>query len=297
LKTPTLAITIGDPAGIGPEIVRKALLSKDVPCDFNYIIFGDRSGVRLGRPSRASAQKGLDALQQATEFCLEGKCQGIVTAPVCKETLSNIGFKFPGQTEFLADACGLHQEAVTMAMVGPTLRVFLLTTHVSLREAIDLIDETRLKRTILHARACLKKLGIRNPRIAVAGLNPHAGENGVIGTEEKKLIAPLIKKITSTIAGKPVCPILSADTLFYFAQQGRYDGVICLYHDQGLIPFKLVSFETGVNCTLGLPFPRTSPDHGTAFDIAGKDVASERSMVEAIRLALLLVKNGKKSAC
>ncbi|MEZ5404620.1 MAG: 4-hydroxythreonine-4-phosphate dehydrogenase PdxA [Verrucomicrobiia bacterium] len=283
---PTIAITLGDLGGVGPEVVAKALQSGKLPRFCDYKVLGKIS--KLGAKTSRGAQIAWDALEEGVAGCLSGKFQALVTGPVCKETLAKRGFPFVGQTEFLAKRCGLKEDAVTMAMVSEKLNVFLVSTHVSLRQAIGLITQTKLERTICHALSFLKKIKKTPVRLTVAGLNPHAGEGGLIGREEQEKIQPWLKSLSKKL-GLPL-PLLSADTLFYQAAQGKYDGVIALYHDQGLIPFKMVAFETGVNCTLGLPFLRTSPDHGTAFDIASCNRANPQSMIAAIQLAAKWVK-------
>lgn len=284
-----IAITPGDPAGIGPEVVRDALQIVRLPARVTFEIIEGGSG-RPGRPTMHTARASFRALEAGVAGCLSGRYQALVTGPVSKERLAHVGFEFPGQTEFLADRCGLKPGAVTMTMAGERLNVFLLTTHLSLARAIRQISEARLRRTLSHARDFLRGLGLQEPRLAIAALNPHAGEGGLFGHEEDAVLRPALKIASERIgswAGR--VPILPADTVFMKAAQGAFDGVICLYHDQGLIPFKLLEFDRGVNVTLGLPFPRTSPDHGTAFDIAGKQKADPGSMAAAIRLAARLV--------
>lgn len=290
---PIIAITLGDPGGIGPEVVEKALRSKQLPTFCDYHILGKRD-VPTGPKSKLGAKLAYEALVEGVEGALQRKYAALVTGPVCKETLIKRGFSFKGQTEFLAQSCGLNPDAVTMGMVSKKLKVFLVSTHVSLRQAIGLIQEKRLERTIRQALAFLKQMGIKQPRLAIAGLNPHAGENGLLGGEEKEKLQPWLKSIASRLSLESL-PLVSADTVFYQAYHDRYDGVVCLYHDQGLIPFKLVAFESGVNCTLGLPFLRTSPDHGTAFDIVGQNKANPGSMISAIQLAAKWVKKFKET--
>jgi 4-hydroxythreonine-4-phosphate dehydrogenase len=284
---PVIAITLGDPGGVGPEVVAKALQSVKLSRFCDYQVLG-KTSFKLGAKTSQGAQIAWDALEEGVAGCLSGKFQALVTGPVCKETLAKRGFPFAGQTEFLAARCGLREDDVTMAMVSKSLNVFLVSTHVSLQRAIKLITQKRLERTIRHASFFLKKMGVHPVRLAVAGLNPHAGENGLLGLEEKEKLQPWLKQLSKKF--RLALPVLSADTLFYQASRGKYDGVISLYHDQGLIPFKMVAFETGVNCTLGLPFLRTSPDHGTAFDIAGRNQANPQSMISAIELAVKWVK-------
>ena len=293
---PVIAITLGDPSGVGPEVVAKALRSKKLPTFCDYIVLGKKIA-QAGKATKQGAKIAYEALEEGVAGGLSGKYDALVTGPVCKESLVKIGFPFAGQTEFLAQQCGLAPSAVTMAMVSEKLKTFLVTTHLSLRQAIRQINEKKLERTILHALLFLKQLGLREPELAVASLNPHAGENGLLGGDEKEKLQPALKRIIKKLKLSDL-PLVSADTVFYQAYRGKYDGVISLYHDQGLIPFKLVAFETGINCTLGLPFLRTSPDHGTAFDIAGKGKANPESMIEAIQLAAQWVsKTGGRSSC
>lgn len=288
---PVIAITLGDPGGVGPEVVAKALRSKKLPTFCDYVVLGKPIS-QIGKPTKLGAKIALESLERGIEGALQGKYAALVTGPVCKESLVEIGFPFVGQTEFLAKCCGLAPDAVTMAMVSEKLKVFLTTTHVSLRRAISLIQEKRLERTIGHALFFMKHSGFRQPRLAVASLNPHGGEQGLLGNEEKEKLQPWLKRMVKKFKLSTL-PLISADTVFYHAFHRRYDGVISLYHDQGLIPFKLVAFETGVNCTLGLPFFRTSPDHGTAFDIAGRGKANTESMIAAIQLAARWIKKEK----
>lgn len=284
-----IAITPGDPAGIGPEVLRAALRATRLPRGVAIeIVEGDGTGggARPGKPTARTARAAFRALEAAVAGCQAGRYAALVTGPVSKEGLARVGFDFPGQTEFLAARCGLREDAVTMSMVGERLRIFLLSTHVALARAIRQITPVRLRRTLAHARDCLRALGIARPRLAIAALNPHAGEGGMFGDEERRVLAPALRAAAAKLgpwAAK--IPILPADTVFLLASKGAFDGVVCLYHDQGLIPFKLLEFDRGVNLTLGLPFPRTSPDHGTAFDIAGKGGADPGSMIAAIRLA------------
>jgi len=286
-----IAITPGDPAGVGPEVVGAALSTVRFPRGVTFeIVEGGDVAARPGRPTVQSARAAFRALEAAVAGCQIGRYAALVTGPVSKAGLARVGFDFPGQTEFLASRSGLGTDAVTMAMAGERLRVFLLTTHLSLARAIRQITPARLGRTLSHAKDFLGRLGIAAPRLAIAALNPHAGEGGLFGNEEGRVLAPALRAIAGRL-GPWVqrIPILPADTVFMRASQGAFDGVICLYHDQGLIPFKLLEFDRGVNVTLGLPFPRTSPDHGTAFDIAGTGKADPGSMVAAIRLAARLV--------
>lgn len=283
----TIGLTLGDPAGIGPEVVQRALDSGKLPA-VDYLLIGEASGIKLGRPSTRSAERALSALEAAVQLWREGVIDAVVTGPVCKESLNKIGFTFPGQTEFLAARCGVPESQVVMMMTDPKLTVALVSTHCSLRHAVRQFTAQKLAHVIRLTQAHFLRLGKKSPRLAIAGLNPHAGENGLFGDEEQKIIRPVVTQLRAE--GLEVSGAYSPDTIFYRAAQGEFDAVICVYHDQGLIPFKLLAFTTGVNVTLGLPLIRTSPDHGTAFGLAGKNQADPRSMIAAIRLAYQLRK-------
>ena len=285
-----IGVTLGDAAGIGPEVVAAALASGELDDRFEYQVIGQPlAGVVPGQPSPESAHAAWQALEEAAAGALSGRFAAVVTAPVCKANLYKVGFRYPGQTEFFADRCGTANYA--MLLTGGSLTVALLTTHLPLAAAIKRIDRTEIVRVgELIAEFSSLRLG-RVPRIAVAGLNPHAGEDGTLGREEIDLIRPAVEDLTRRVSEKKALftgPI-SPDTVFYQAAAGRWDGVLCMYHDQGLIPLKLHAFQTGVNATLGLPIIRTSPDHGTAFDLAGKGKAHPGSMIAALHLAAELV--------
>jgi 4-phospho-D-threonate 3-dehydrogenase / 4-phospho-D-erythronate 3-dehydrogenase len=284
----TIGLTLGDPAGIGPEVVQRALDSGKLPAA-DYLVIGEASGIKPGRPSIRSAERALSALEAAVQLWREGVIDAVVTGPVCKESLSKIGFTFPGQTEFLAARCGVPESQVVMMMTDPKLTVALVSTHCSLRQAVRQFTAKKLAHVIRLTSAHFQRLRKKQPRLAVAGLNPHAGENRLFGDEEQKIIRPVITQLQAE--GIEVSGAYSPDTIFYRATQGEFDAVICAYHDQGLIPFKLLAFSSGVNITLGLPLIRTSPDHGTAFDLAGKNQADPRSMIAAIKLAHRLGKS------
>ena len=279
---PRILITLGDPAGVGPEVIDLALASPDLPAGFDFEILGDRAAGIPGKPAARSAAASLEALQEAVRRLKDGSADAVVTGPVSKEGLQAVGFPFPGQTEFFAAAFGVADYG--MLLTGATLSVGLATIHEPLAKVPELLTEERIIRIGLLTAAFLRKRGIRQPRIAVAGLNPHAGENGAFGTEEIEDIAPAIQRLNAThqaIFTGPAVP----DAIFRDAASGHFDAVLAMYHDQGLIPLKLLDFDTAVNVTLGLPKPRTSPDHGTAFSIAGKNLANPSSMLAAIRLA------------
>jgi len=264
---PRIGITLGDVAGIGPEIVAKALASRRLDPRFDYEIIGDPYTRR-----RADAKAWVE---QGARRCLRRELAALVTAPVTKELVA----PFPGQTELLAHVAGTKKFA--MMLVGGPLRVALVTIHEPLRRVPKLITARRVRNVIELTDDFCRRLGIRRPRIGVAGLNPHAGEGGLLGDEERRIIAPAVRRTRATGPWP-------ADTLFHRHYNGEFDAVVAMYHDQGLAPLKMIAFDTGVNLTLGLPFVRTSPDHGTAPDIAGKGIAKPDSLIAAINLAAQL---------
>jgi 4-hydroxythreonine-4-phosphate dehydrogenase len=278
-KKVKIGITLGDPAGIGPEVVEAALRNHSFECDIEVI--GESSGHKAGCPTPDSARASLDALELAAERLKSGVWQGVVTGPVCKHALHQIGYQFPGQTEFFAARAS--EPNFAMCLTGGLLTVALVTAHIPLRKVADLLTADEIVRVGRLLLQFLKSRGISNPRIAVAGLNPHAGEGGDLGREDIEIVTPAVSVLQSF--GQFTGPF-SPDTVFHRAVSGEFDAVLCMYHDQGLIPLKLHAFDEGVNVTLGLPFIRTSPDHGTAFDIAGKRIARPDSMKAAIRLAV-----------
>jgi 4-hydroxythreonine-4-phosphate dehydrogenase len=237
-----------------------------------------------GRPDLEGARNSLEALEFAVGLTRAGTASGLVTGPVAKAQLYAIGFVHPGQTEFVAERCGVASELVAMMLMGPTLKVIPVTTHVPLREVPDLLG---VERIVAKGRAAVRGLqrqfGIAEPHLAVAGLNPHAGEEGTLGREEIELIAPAIERLAEE--GYHVSGPHAPDIMFSAQRRRGYDAALCMYHDQGLIPLKTLHFDEGVNVTLGLPIVRTSPDHGTAFDIAGKGLANPAAMIAAIRTA------------
>jgi 4-hydroxythreonine-4-phosphate dehydrogenase len=318
-----IAITMGDPAGIGPEVIIKALSDNEVRGMGRFLVFGDanilhREAKNLGfniplipipdtdqagfpsnaveivnlsilsptfeygRPSASSGDAAFKYIKTAILSALERKVDAIVTAPISKEALNMAGHSYPGHTEILAELCNTSDYAMMLA--GPHLRVVLCTIHVPYTRVPSLLSKELILKTIRITHESLSKYLGKKPRIAVASLNPHAGEGGMFGGEEKELIIPAVEEAFNKgiDASGPHPP----DTLFYWASKGKYDAVVCMYHDQGLIPLKLLDFERGVNVTLGLSIIRTSVDHGTAFDIAGKGVADPSSMKEAIRMAV-----------
>ncbi|MEY3898016.1 MAG: 4-hydroxythreonine-4-phosphate dehydrogenase PdxA [Verrucomicrobiota bacterium] len=279
---PRILITLGDPAGVGPEVVDLALASPLIPAGFDIEILGDRSAGTPGKPDARSAAAALNALNEAVRRLKDGTADAVVTGPVSKEGLQSLGFPFPGQTEFFADAFGVADYG--MLLTGATLSVGLATIHEPLARVPQLLTVERIIRIGQLTAGFLKRRGVLQPRIAVAGLNPHAGESGAFGDEEIRIIRPAIQRLNDladAIFTGPAVP----DAVFRDAAQGQFDAVLAMYHDQGLIPLKLLDFDTAVNVTLGLPKPRTSPDHGTAFSIAGKNLANPSSMLAAIRLA------------
>lgn len=287
---PVIGVTLGDPAGVGPEVARAALASGRLDPAFEYRLIGEAPPDTVpGRPDAAGARAALAALEESVELWRRGEIQAVVTAPVSKDHLASHGFDFPGQTEFYAERSGVKD--FEMCLTGPNLTVGLVTIHEPLARVPELLTrEGVVEKGRLLADFCRRR-GVARPRIAVAGLNPHAGENGRMGTEEITLIRPAVEELNATFAGATFHGPLPPDTLFYHAARGAWDAVLCMYHDQGLIPLKLLDFDEGVNVTLGLPLIRTSPDHGTAFDIAGKGVARPDSMIAAIRLAAELARN------
>lgn len=282
---PIIGLTTGDPAGVGPELVTRCLCDEGLPDGVDFRLIGREKGHAPGHPTPESARAAWDALEEAARFLQDGTIQAVVTGPVCKESLHALGFPYPGQTEFFAARAGVENFA--MCLTGGPLTVALATIHVPVRDiAASLRPDEIVRVGRLLAAFLQRRLG-RPPRVAVAGLNPHAGEGGKFGDEEQTIIAPAVRQLAAS--GDFTGP-LSPDTVFHRAAAGEFDGVLCMYHDQGLIPLKLLAFDTGVNVTLGLPYPRTSPDHGTAFDLAGTGRANHRSLLAAINLAADLVR-------
>ena len=315
-----IAVSLGDPAGIGPEVIAKcwdarhrlglpplvaigdpraltqiwdgklAVIDdpRDVDAAFDYglplLAVPAAESCVPGCPTVAGAHCSLDSLELAVGLARSGSVSAVVTGPVSKQQLYGIGFSHPGQTEFVAERCGVSPNNVVMMLAGPTLRTVPVTTHLPLAEVAG-----RLSAALIEARgrATLRGLqrnfGITDPRLAVAGLNPHAGEGGALGREEIDHIMPAIEALRAE--GWNVTGPHPADTMFHASARARYDAALCMYHDQALIPLKALHFEEGVNLTLGLPIVRTAPDHGTAFDIAGEDLADPRAMAAAIRTA------------
>lgn len=282
---PHLAITLGDPLGIGSEIVKKCLSDPKIKKLAHWKIFGTQA--QKISPRQAGLYSAL-ALKQAMKSVLQKECDGLVTAPVSKTHLHQAGFPYPGQTEFIASH--FKNNKARMMIWSPKLSIVLTTIHLPLKKIFSMLKPALIFETMVITHQALKKdFGIKNPHIAVCGLNPHAGENGLLGSEDQKIIAPAIKKARQFKMN--VDGPYPADTIFYQAVKKKFDVVVCLYHDQGLIPVKTLSFDCGVNLTLGLPIIRTSPDHGCAFDIAGKGIANPSSMKEAMKLAVKIWKN------
>lgn len=283
-----IAITLGDPAGIGPEIVRAALALGQLP-EADYRLLGQSEGFSPGQPDAESARAALTALEESARLARAGEIDAVVTGPIHKARMYDVGFGFPGQTEFFAARCGVENFA--MLLTGAGLTVALVTTHIPLGEVTQTLKTSEIVRVGLLLENFLSG---KNPaRIAVAGLNPHAGEDGALGREEIEVITPAISQLNNSSpvtrhSSLPFSGPHPPDTIFHRAVAGEFDAVLCMYHDQGLIPLKLHAFHEGVNVTLGLPFPRTSPDHGTAFALAGKGLARPDSMIAAIRLAVEL---------
>ena len=285
---PRIGITLGDCAGIGPEIVELTLKSRRVPDSTEYVVLGGQPNCKPGEPTPETARAAAAALEEAVTLARRGELEAIVTGPVHKARMYEIGFRFPGQTEFFAERCNIKDFA--MCLTGGKLTVALVTAHIPLCKVPGALKSSEIVRVGLLLAQFLRSRGKNAPRVAVAGLNPHAGESGKLGIEEIEIIAPAVQELQSRIEdgkSKIVGPV-SPDTVFHRAIEGEFDAVLCLYHDQGLIPLKLHAFHSGVNVTLGLPFPRTSPDHGTAFEIAGKGIARPDSMIAAINLAVEL---------
>jgi len=276
---PRIGITLGDPAGIGPEVVVKALKSGRLNRHFDYEVIGNPRAKR-----RADA---ADWVVEGAKRCLAGDLAALATAPITKDLLHRAGYPFTGQTELLAHLA--HTQRFAMMLAGGPLRVALVTTHAPLRDVAKLITARKIVEVIELSNQICRRFGVRRPRIAVAGLNPHAGEGGLLGDEERRIIGPAVKRAAHR--GIDASGPYSADTLFYRAAHGEFDAVVAMYHDQGLAPFKLIAFDDGVNLTLGLPFIRTSPDHGTAPDIAGKGIARPDGMIAAINMAAQLATN------
>lgn len=288
-ERPRIGITVGDPAGIGPEIARKAAASPAVTALCDITLYGPSSDDEIsryerGRVSAAAGRAAYDAIVAATRDTQAGRIDAIVTAPINKEAFAAAGLPWRGHTDLLAHLTGAPR--VAMMFYAESLRVILATVHIALADVSRALTREVLEGTIALAARELPRFGFMTPRLALAGLNPHAGEHGVIGREDDEVLAPAV--VSCRTRGIDVSGPFPADTIFVRAMRGEFDAVIACYHDQGLIPVKLVAFGQAVNVTLGLPIVRTSVDHGTAFDIAGQGVADPSSLIEAITLAARL---------
>ncbi len=315
-----LVVSMGDPAGIGPEIIAKAWARRSIEGLSPFFAVGDARAIAAvwdgptaeigapeeavtafdtalpifsvmdggtitpGKPDVDGARCALHALEMAVGLARSSTVGALVTGPVSKAQLYGIGFTHPGQTEFVAERCGIAAENAVMMLAGPSLRVVPATTHVPLAQVAGMLSvELLAAKARATARGLTRNFGIINPRIAFAGFNPHAGESGAIGREEIEIIIPAVESLRSE--GIDATGPYAADTMFHERARATYDAAICCYHDQALIPIKTLYFDQGVNITLGLPIVRTSPDHGTAFGIAGKDQAEPGAMIAAIRMA------------
>lgn len=284
-----IAITVGDPSGIGPEIAIKAARDPRVVAVCRPVLYGPHTPEALkpfpvGQLDAGSARAAYDAIVEATADAQSGTVGAIVTAPISKEALSLAGYEWKGHTDLLAHLCGATQ--VAMMFWSERLRVVLATVHIPLSEVPGALTRERVRDVATLTARSLPNFGISAPKLAMAGLNPHAGEHGVMGDEEDRVIRPALADARA--AGVDIEGPFPGDTVFVRAARGEFDAVVACYHDQGLIPVKLIAFGRAVNVTLGLPIVRTSVDHGTAFDIAGKGIADEGSLVEAILLAARL---------
>jgi len=285
-ELPVIGITVGDPSGVGPELVAEVM--RHAIEGINMKVIGDPSPRIPGSPDREGALRAIASLEEAAARARSGELAGVVTGPVNKKQLHAAGFNYPGQTEFFAARAGVENFA--MLLTGGPLTVALVTAHVPLREVAGMLSIPEIVRVGGLLSEYLQQRGITAPRIAVAGLNPHAGEEGDLGDEEGRLITPALTLLGASNPRSSFSGPYSPDTVFWRAANGEFDAVLCMYHDQGLIPLKLLGFHDGVNVTLGLPFVRTSPDHGTAYEIAGTGKASAKSFLSAVRLAAELVR-------
>jgi 4-hydroxythreonine-4-phosphate dehydrogenase len=315
-----LAISLGDPAGIGPEIVAKAWEVREAQGLSPFFAVGSCEAIRAvwngpvraiddpgqaaacfadalpviridggfditpGSPNLDGARNSLDALELAVGLTRSGAASALVTGPVSKAQLYAVGFSHAGQTEFVAERCGVSSELVAMMLVGPMLKTVPVTVHIALRDVPDALTIDRIvAKARATARGLQRQFGIEQPRIAVAGLYPHAGEDGAMGREEIDIIIPALDRLREE--GIDVSGPHPADTLFHDRKRATYDAALCMYHDQALIPLKTLHFDEGVNMTLGLPIVRTSPDHGTAFEIAGRNMAHPGATIAALKTA------------
>ena len=290
---PVIAITLGDPAGIGPEVIAKTLRDPRLPKGCRYEVLGRPGKTRPGKLTPASGRIALNALEEAVRGCRDGRFAAMVTGPVSKYSIAKLEPGFVGQTEFLAQRCGLPDEAAVMVLTDPKLTVALCSNHCSIKDAVEGLTPERIIYVAKATRAFLRRVGLarRGRALAFAAVNPHMGESVKSGGEDFLVVRLALEALRKEGIAVSLSP---ADTVFYNAIKHRaFDAVICAYHDQGLIPFKLVAFHTGVNVTLGLPIIRTSPDHGTALDLAGRGLADHRSMLAAVKLAARLARSQK----
>lgn len=321
-RSTVLALTLGDAGGIGPEVALRAALDPAWPASLHRVLVGSRAvadaaaglcrvrplpdwnpekpsaavslwdprpirlALRPGRPSGAAARAAVSWLEAAVEGCLLGRFDGLVTAPICKEGLGLAGIRFPGHTEMLAALTGTRRYAMMLA--GGALRVVLATRHLPLAKVPAAVTAEAIREAAELTVESLPWLGYPQGRIAICALNPHAGDGGLLGHEEESVLIPEIRALRRR--GFPVDGPIPADVVFYQACQGRFAAVVAMYHDQGLGPLKMLAFNSGINVTLGLPIVRTSPDHGTAFDVAWSGKADPGSMIEAVRLAARLAR-------
>lgn len=283
LTRPVIGYTLGDQAGIGPEVIRKALAA--LPDKAEYRLIGAAINATPGCPTTETAQAAFEHLELAAAALKEGRIDAVVTAPVYKEGLHKVGFPFPGQTEFFADRLGVTDFA--MCLTGRRLTVALATTHAAIADVPRLLRTAELVR--IGALLCrfLRRTGIETPRVALAGLNPHNGEAGAFGDEESRLIAPAAEQLQAALPWARISGPCVPDCVYRDAAEGAFDGIVAPYHDQALIPLKLLDFDNAVNATIGLPRLRVSPDHGTAFGIAGKGIADASSTLRAFEVAHL----------
>lgn len=329
MTKPLIAVTMGDPTGIGPEIIAKALSRPDVTECCRVLVLGDVGAMaraiditdaplalqelgegafpetsapgviylrplsslaardmQFGKPTAASGDAMFRYITESARLCLSGEAAAMATAPINKQAMNRAGHGYPGHTELLADLTGTRD--YVMMLAGDRLRVTLVTIHEELIKVPSLVTREKVLSTIRITHRDLERYFLKKPRIAVLALNPHCGEGGMFGDEEERIIGPAVKSAQQE--GIDAVGPLSADTLFHFAVRGDYDAVVCMYHDQGLIPLKLIHFDDGVNVTLGLPIIRTSVDHGTAYNLAGTGTASDASMTASIRMAAAMAR-------
>ncbi|MER8424845.1 4-hydroxythreonine-4-phosphate dehydrogenase PdxA [Mesorhizobium sp. M1403] len=333
-----LALSVGDPSGVGPDIAIAAWQARDTAGVPSFYLLADpaliaarahRLGADIamaettpalapemfsralpvvalaarfidspGRPDPANAAGIVEAIDRAVADCLAGRAAAVVTCPIAKKPLYDAGFRFPGHTEYLAHLASLHtgtEVTPVMLLAGPDLRTVPVTIHIALAEVPKALTTDLIVTTgRITAADLANRFGIAKPRLAITGLNPHAGEGGAMGTEDERIVRPAVDRLRQE--GIDAFGPLPADTLFHARARAGYDVALCMYHDQALIPAKALAFDEAVNVTLGLPFIRTSPDHGTAFDIAGKGIARAGSLIAALKLARLLADTGTKTA-